>query len=455
MSRYEFLLNKIVNNIDNKDDQEYIKTNIKSISKDLNKFSRLFKNLIDISISDDTYIEKIDKISKLSLSNNNSFTKEESSKIMDALYLTGGGDEEESDKTQQTTKLSEDDKKNIENLKEIHKNVDNNIIFCFSNMGLIGTKLLTNFPKYGLLIISKFFSDLSSMYNFDWHSFADFTKKLDWIFIYLFVLASIPMIGQFIDIVIIIRAVRQERFFLAIITFITSFVSMFVLHIVDLGLVMKFLYFMDVFSYNNKNNQVVVPSEGEEQVFFDNTEKHTILPTKSEDTDSESSEASPQDIEKLDEAVKKVSEAVGDKENISLEDKKLNLENLKSELKKENKELVEEDEEEVLDSDTEQPDTEQSDTEQSDTEQPDTEQPDTEQPDTEQHDMEPKEIEAEPKEILYEEPIDPLLSDYNRKTEDKKTIKIGTDSKEIDMSDDESVLSTDEEKELNDFIRAK
>ena len=315
MNSYEFLLNKIVDNVDNLEDKEYIADNIESIAESLKDFSLLFNKLISISINNKSYAEKIDEISNMTFNQKPIFDDLESNQILDALNLQGGNIDNTDDK-------QGIDKKNIENLKEIHKSVDKNIIFCFSNIGLIAMKLVTNFPKYGLLIISKFFSDLSQMYNFDWHSFNDFTKKLDWIFIMLFVLASIPYIGFFIDVVIIIRAVKQERFFLAIMTFITTIVSMFTLHTVDLGAILKFLYFIDVFSYTNRNNQLTIPTEGDEEVFFDNSEKYTTY----------IKDGSQIPVKKLEMAIDKVKENTIQNVDLSQSDKEENLNNLKKEV---------------------------------------------------------------------------------------------------------------------------
>ena len=315
MNSYEFLLNKIVDNVDNLEDKQYIADNIESIAESLKDFSLLFNKLISISIDNKSYAEKIDEISNMTFNQKPIFDDLESNQILDALNLQGGNIDNTDDK-------QGIDKKNIENLKEIHKSVDKNIIFCFSNIGLIAMKLVTNFPKYGLLIISKFFSDLSQMYNFDWHSFNDFTKKLDWIFIMLFVLASIPYIGFFIDVVIIIRAVKQERFFLAIMTFITTIVSMFTLHTVDLGAILKFLYFIDVFSYTNRNNQLTIPTEGDEEVFFDNSEKYTTY----------IKDGSQIPVKKLEMAIDKVKENTIQNVDLSQSDKEENLNNLKKEV---------------------------------------------------------------------------------------------------------------------------
>ena len=109
-------------------------------------------------------------------------------------------------------------------------------------MGVIASKLFSNFPKYGTLMISKFFSDLANLYNFDWHSFEDFTKKMDG-YIYIYSHQSLPAVGFIFDIIIIVESVKQDRIFLAILTFITTMISLFTGHLVDLGLIIKILYF--------------------------------------------------------------------------------------------------------------------------------------------------------------------------------------------------------------------
>ena len=55
---YEFLLNKIVDNVDNLEDKQYIADNIESIAESLKDFSLLFNKLISISINNKSYAEK-------------------------------------------------------------------------------------------------------------------------------------------------------------------------------------------------------------------------------------------------------------------------------------------------------------------------------------------------------------------------------------------------------------
>ncbi len=243
MKSYIFLLNEIANKLPDKNEKEYIKNNINQIAKDLGEFSIFFKKLNNVILKNNSVDQKINEIKRIKFKNKKKFTNKESKKIINAFNLEknemyGGADE-----------------KNIKNLKSNIKQInqlDENINFCFSNMGLISINLLTNFPKYGALLVSKFFTDLADMYNFDWHHTADFSKKLDWVFVYLFVLASLPGLGGLLfDIVIIIRAIKHERILLAVLTFMTTWASLFVFHLVDLGMIIKLIYTLDVFSYTN------------------------------------------------------------------------------------------------------------------------------------------------------------------------------------------------------------
>ncbi len=76
----------------------------------------------------------------------------------------------------------------------------------------------------------------------------DYKYRLDWIYLILFVLASVPFIGIIPNIIIIFRALRDGRTFLAIITSLTTALSLLEGHIIDLGLAFKIIYFLDVFT---------------------------------------------------------------------------------------------------------------------------------------------------------------------------------------------------------------
>lgn len=305
MDQYEFLLKKILKKLDNPIQKKYVKDNLTQIVKNLKEFSEYFSEIITISLEDIPLSSKIDKMRSLKIKNTR-LTKKESESILNALQLqniVGGGSKE----------------KEIEALKDIHKSVEKNTVFCLTNIGLIASKVFTNLPKYGLLIASKFFSDLAEIYNFDWHAFADFTKKLDWVYLYLFVLASLPITGMFFDMIIIMRSIKQGRIFLAILTFITNLISMLVLHMVDLGSIIKLLYFLDVTSYTSTKNTVPVLKNGNEELFFDSIERNTEVPTDK------------RTIENLEKVFDKVSESVTSKVPNS-DEKIAELDNIKKAL---------------------------------------------------------------------------------------------------------------------------
>ena len=153
-------------------------------------------------------------------------------------------------------------------LKKMRQNVDASVGFCFSNMTLLATKLFSSFPKYSSLILSKWFHDLSKLYNFDWHDFADFSRKLDWVYLYLFIMSSVPFIGFWSDLLIIVRAIKEGRGFLSILTFVTSFISMFTFHMIDVGMIIKLLYFLDTTSYNSAKYEGSKPNMVDSDVVF-------------------------------------------------------------------------------------------------------------------------------------------------------------------------------------------
>lgn len=83
----------------------------------------------------------------------------------------------------------------------------------------------------------------------------DYASTLDWVYILLFLLAQMPFIGFIPNAVIIFRALKDGRTFLAILNTITTFFSIFTLHAIDMGFAIKAIYALDVYSnakYPNK-----------------------------------------------------------------------------------------------------------------------------------------------------------------------------------------------------------
>lgn len=266
MEQYKFLITKISEKIKDTKQKKYIQDNLEEIVLNLKVFSKFFSNVVKIALSDKDIEKKIQSLSKLKFKKSK-LSKNESKDVLKALNLdniVGGGQKD----------------KEIAALRDIHNNLDKNVTFCLTNIGVIASKMFSNFPKYGLLIISKVFSDIANLYNFDWHSFEDFTKKMDWVYLYLFVMASLPIVGVYFDIFIIIRSIKQDRIFLALLTFITTVISMFTFHMVDVGAIIKLLYFLDVTSYTSvRNLDIPKLTEGDKDVFYNNDGRTVEIPT--------------------------------------------------------------------------------------------------------------------------------------------------------------------------------
>ena len=251
-------------------DKKYIEKNIDWMVEKLINFSEKINQLIKTSVN--KKISMKDKISKIS--SDLGITNDEAEKLTNAVsspqgitklnikdptktLQKGGAEEDEEGEEDDSSdgnykEKSETAKKKIEETKNKIKGMDTNAVFCFSNLPWLAVRMFTHGPKYVLLTVSKLFYDFATLYELDWHYFEDFTKKIDWVFIFLFILAATPgVVGVISDLIIIVRAIKEQRMFLAILTFITSFASLFVFRILDLGLLIKILYFLDVTSYNS------------------------------------------------------------------------------------------------------------------------------------------------------------------------------------------------------------
>ena len=93
--------------------------------------------------------------------------------------------------------------------------------------------------------IDKIFSNLFS------GNFLDFDPmneglNCDWLQLFLFTTSILPVVGGFSNIVITLKAIIEERYFLAIITILTTITSwLSTFHIIDLGFIFKVFYYLD------------------------------------------------------------------------------------------------------------------------------------------------------------------------------------------------------------------
>jgi hypothetical protein len=223
---YLTLLNIISSNA-NREDQLYIDNNKDVILENLKKFSNYMNDIIRTFSEKKNYKEVFKTIKK---KYSNILNSNEIKNIINTLQL-------------KNLKGGEADK--ILNIKK--KIDDDTIQICLDNLPVLLIKLMD--PRIFMMIISNLFQYLSELLTFNVNWF-DYTKRLDWVYLILFLSASIPFAGGIADIVIIFKALKDERFYLAMITGITFLIStLLTMHAVDLGVLFKLFYYLDNKSY--------------------------------------------------------------------------------------------------------------------------------------------------------------------------------------------------------------
>jgi hypothetical protein len=222
---YSTLLNIISSNLDN-NDKEFVDDNKEVIIERLYKLSNYIKDFVN-NFSNGKSSEAYKKLSE---KYKHLLSKKQVKHILDLIQMKNlkGG---ELDKVTEIQNKMDDSSMNI----------------CLNNLPLIFIKLLD--PKIFFFIISNIFEYLSELFTFKINWF-DYTKELDWVYLLLFILASTPVTGGFINMIIIFRALKDERFYLAISTTITTIIStILTLNVVDFGLLFKIFYYLDNKSY--------------------------------------------------------------------------------------------------------------------------------------------------------------------------------------------------------------
>ena len=187
---YSNLIDIIKNDLNNKDriyierNQDEIVQKLQSLSKYVNDIIKSFsKNSSDETIR---YLhQKYNKI--LSLDNLRKIKD-----ILEFKYLSGGEAEKLADMQSQ--------------LGESETSI------CLQNIPLLVMKILLN-PKYLFIAIDTILKKIYSIFNISF-SWLDFTEKLDWVYIYLFISASFPCLGGFSNFLIIIKSLMDRKYFL-------------------------------------------------------------------------------------------------------------------------------------------------------------------------------------------------------------------------------------------------
>ena len=235
---YKELLHLITENLSNKKDKLFVKKNIENLTDNFIYLSDILTNISFIVLDENTSL--INKIK--SLKQSLPFSDKQIKTLMKKIYIN----------PHQYQNISQTGGNNTNDEKEIEKALN----ICMFNMPQLMLKGFLNLPKLsvGLLygIFDKFTSILKCLFDTDFLiQTNDFKKPIDYIYIILFIAASVPFAGVIADFIIICRALLDRRFFLATMVCITMFMSMFLMHSTDLGIIVKILYGIDNFSYIN------------------------------------------------------------------------------------------------------------------------------------------------------------------------------------------------------------
>lgn len=223
---YLTLLNVISNN-SNSEDKKFIDDNKDTIIQNLKKLSEymndIIRNFSENKITKD-FVKSLQKKYK------NIFSNKEINNIIDTLQLK---------------KLKGGEQQKVDEIKS--KIDDKTLQICIDNLPALLIKLMD--PKIFFLVWGQLFKYLSELFTFQINWF-DYTKRLDWVYLILFLSASIPFAGGIADMVIIFKALKDERFYLAMITGITFLISsILTMHAVDIGVLFKLFYYLDNKAY--------------------------------------------------------------------------------------------------------------------------------------------------------------------------------------------------------------
>lgn len=223
---YLTLLNVISNN-SNSEDKKFIDDNKNTIIQNLKKLSEYMNDIIR-NFSENKITK--DLVKSLQKKYKNIFSNKEINNIIDTLQLK---------------KLKGGEQQKVDDIKS--KIDDKTLQICIDNLPALLIKLMD--PKIFFLVWGNLFKYLSELFTFQINWF-DYTKRLDWVYLILFISASIPFAGGIADMVIIFKALKDERFYLAMITGITFLISsILTMHAVDIGVLFKLFYYLDNKAY--------------------------------------------------------------------------------------------------------------------------------------------------------------------------------------------------------------
>jgi len=238
---YKDLILLISHNIQNESDKEFVLNNIDNLSTEFIRLSD-YTNKLSSIISG----EKSDKVKLQLLQHKLKLNKTQSDKVLNTNLFH---------------KLPTD---YIRHLEQHGGNSNGNIHrllnTCVYNLPKLTYGILIQFPTIVKGVVSNYLTMLSNIFTSEWEDFNDFQKPLDSIYIILFLCASMPITGSISDFIIVCKALHDNNLFLAYITITYGFISFLTWGLFNMGPLIKFLYFLDNYSfinYSKKNNIMV------------------------------------------------------------------------------------------------------------------------------------------------------------------------------------------------------
>ena len=236
-NKYKNILNIIANKLPDSS-SKYIRSNIDNISNELENIAYYITNFIHIidnyKLSDNDKINELRKYktSGKKLSNeqvNKIISLFDLNKTFKSFDITGGGDNT-------SMEISED-------LKSEFNSSDKEINLSNLPETALGIEIPQNTCENSPPWLNKAISNANTFYSniLNW-----LNSGIDWVYFYLFIFASIPFYGAISNFVIIVKALTEKNYFLAIVNLMTSTLSIITtLHIIDLGLLFKVFYYLD------------------------------------------------------------------------------------------------------------------------------------------------------------------------------------------------------------------
>ena len=238
------------------------------ITDALISFAIFFDNLVAIAVDNTlTHNDKVKKITKMTF-NKHHLTKKQAIDILNRLKKSENDalisiNDIEMDGGSITLPSSKD-----ENLQDmIFRGVNSRYSSTTKETKTTGSRLGRIFSYYlfrlPLTYMLKFIYSLGGA-PFKGYKIHDFDKSVPLTYYVLFLIGLMPLpivgsiAGIFTDIYTFINAIDDGRIYLALITFVSGIMSLFILRAFDLGALFKIFYFMDVkheVDYKNRNKR--------------------------------------------------------------------------------------------------------------------------------------------------------------------------------------------------------